>query len=37
MDFIAHIRESDKEIQSVEEHLLGVKKIGRIVWGENWR
>jgi len=27
MDFIAHIRESDKQIQSVEEHLLGVKDL----------
>ncbi|AJY75564.1 CRISPR-associated helicase/endonuclease Cas3 [Paenibacillus beijingensis] len=27
MDYIAHIRESDKEIQSVEAHLLGVKAL----------
>lgn len=25
--YIAHIRESDKEIQTVEEHLLGVKQL----------
>ncbi|BCJ87096.1 CRISPR-associated helicase Cas3' [Effusibacillus dendaii] len=27
MKYIAHIRESDKQIQSVEEHLLGVKDL----------
>lgn len=27
MNYIAHIRESDKQIQSVEEHLLGVKDL----------
>lgn len=27
MDYIAHIRESDKEIQTVTEHLLGVKEL----------
>src|SRR4051812_21143604 len=27
MDFIAHIRESDKHIQTVEEHLLDVKDL----------
>lgn len=27
MSYIAHIRESDKEIQTVEEHLIEVKKI----------
>ncbi|REK71312.1 CRISPR-associated helicase Cas3' [Paenibacillus paeoniae] len=27
MDYIAHIRESDGQIQSVEEHLLGVQKL----------
>lgn len=27
MDFIAHIRESDKQMQTVEEHLIGVKKL----------
>ncbi|WP_337104260.1 CRISPR-associated helicase Cas3' [Paenibacillus sp. YIM B09110] len=27
MDYIAHIRESDGQIQSVEEHLLGVKEL----------
>ncbi len=27
MDYIAHIREIDKQIQTVEEHLLGVKKL----------
>jgi len=27
MRFIAHIRESDQEIQSVEQHLLEVKKL----------
>ncbi|WP_251553920.1 CRISPR-associated helicase Cas3' [Neobacillus muris] len=27
MNYIAHIRESDKCIQSVEEHLLGVKEL----------
>lgn len=27
MQYIAHIRQSDEEIQSVEEHLLGVQKL----------
>lgn len=27
MSFIAHIREKDKQIQTVEEHLLEVKKL----------
>ncbi len=27
MKFIAHIRESDKQIQTVEEHLVEVKKL----------
>lgn len=27
MDFIAHIRESDKQIQTVKEHLLGAKQL----------
>lgn len=33
MDFIAHIREIDEQIQSVEEHLLGVKKLAE-AYGE---
>lgn len=31
MVFIAHIRESDKQIQSVEEHLLGVKALAETI------
>ncbi|MFE6139485.1 CRISPR-associated endonuclease Cas3'' [Bacillus sp. NPDC057893] len=27
MNYIAHIRESDKQVQTVEEHLLGVKEL----------
>lgn len=27
MVYVAHIREKDKEIQSVKEHLIGVKKL----------
>lgn len=27
MNFIAHIRESDKTIQTVEEHLLAAKEL----------
>ncbi|MED1490523.1 CRISPR-associated helicase Cas3' [Bacillus smithii] len=34
MNFIAHIRESDKHIQTVEEHLLEVKKLAES-YGEN--
>ena len=30
MESIAHIRHSDKEIQSVKQHLLGVKKLAEI-------
>ena len=30
MDYIAHIRESDQRIQTVEEHLLGVKELAEI-------
>lgn len=30
MEYIAHIRESDKKIQSVEEHLLGVKSLSEL-------
>ncbi|NSW39605.1 CRISPR-associated endonuclease Cas3'', partial [Bacillus sp. Xin1] len=33
MNFIAHIRESDKQVQTVEEHLLGVKKLAE-TYGE---
>jgi CRISPR-associated endonuclease/helicase Cas3 len=33
MNFIAHIRESDKQIQTVEEHLLGVKELAE-TYGE---
>ncbi len=32
MNFIAHVRKSDKKIQTVKQHLLEVKKISRIVW-----
>ncbi|MDR9505302.1 CRISPR-associated helicase Cas3' [Brevibacillus agri] len=31
MKFIAHIRESDKQIQSVAEHLLGVKALAESI------
>ncbi|WP_432776079.1 CRISPR-associated helicase Cas3' [Brevibacillus gelatini] len=31
MNFIAHIRESDKQIQSVAEHLLGVKALAESI------
>ena len=31
MEFIAHIREGDGEIQSVEEHLLAVKRIAESI------
>jgi len=34
MNYIAHIRESDKHIQTVEEHLLEVKKLAES-YGEN--
>lgn len=30
LDFIAHIRESDKAIQTVEEHLLGVQQLAEL-------
>lgn len=30
MNFIAHIRESDHQIQTVEEHLLGVKHLAEV-------
>ncbi|MGG2196389.1 CRISPR-associated helicase Cas3' [Paenibacillus sp.] len=33
MNYIAHIRESDKQIQSVKEHLLGVKDLAE-AYGE---
>lgn len=33
MNYIAHIRESDNQIQSVEEHLLGVKDLAE-AYGE---
>ncbi|MFD2370668.1 CRISPR-associated helicase Cas3' [Brevibacillus sp. GCM10020057] len=31
MDYIAHIREEDQQIQSVEEHLLGVKALAESI------
>lgn len=31
MNYIAHIRESDKQIQSVEEHLIGVKTLAESI------
>ncbi|KEK20347.1 hypothetical protein BAGA_29770 [Bacillus gaemokensis] len=33
MNYIAHIRESDKQVQTVEEHLLRVKELAEI-YGE---
>ncbi|MED1057627.1 CRISPR-associated helicase Cas3' [Bacillus mycoides] len=33
MNYIAHIRESDKQVQTVEEHLLGVKELAE-TYGE---
>ncbi|MBM7702897.1 CRISPR-associated helicase Cas3' [Metabacillus iocasae] len=33
MNYIAHIRESDRQIQTVEEHLLGVKELAE-AYGE---
>ncbi|QWG81595.1 MULTISPECIES: CRISPR-associated helicase Cas3' [Bacillus cereus group] len=33
MTYIAHIRESDSQVQTVEEHLLGVKELAEI-YGE---
>ncbi|SDJ32306.1 CRISPR-associated endonuclease/helicase Cas3 [Natribacillus halophilus] len=29
MVYIAHIRESDKQIQTVEEHLIGVQLLAQ--------
>ncbi|MCM3748411.1 hypothetical protein M3223_13755 [Paenibacillus pasadenensis] len=31
MVFIAHIRESDKEIQTVSEHLIGVQTLAELI------
>ena len=30
MDFIAHIRERDKRVQTVKEHLLGTKDLAEV-------
>lgn len=35
MNYVAHIRESDHQYQTVEEHLLGVKLFSGILWSEN--
>ncbi|MEW9701839.1 CRISPR-associated helicase Cas3' [Paenibacillus sp. SI8] len=34
MTYIAHIRESDEQIQSVEEHLLGVRSLAELFGGK---